>query len=104
MANKLCAANGIEVRLPLLDPDLVCFLDTIPLKMKFDASCPKQFQKDIMSGILPEYILCAGKRAFEPPFEFIWKICDEYKYKRIKADYVFFNSMMADRMIDNLLK
>ena len=104
MGNTLAEACGISIRYPLLDVDLVTFLDSLPLEMKFDPEKPKQFQKEIMTGILPDYILNARKRAFEPPFEFIWKICGEYKYRRIKSDYVFFNSMMADRMIDNLLK
>lgn len=104
LCNKLSAASGLEVRYPFIDPELVTFLDTIPLEIKFNPECPKQFQREIMAGILPDYILNANKRGFEPPFEFIWKMCGEYKYRHIKADYVFFNSMMADRMIDNLLK
>ena len=56
-----------------------------------------------MKGLLPDYILQAHKRGFEPPFEFIRQMCAKYKYKCFQADYVFFNSMVADRMIDNLL-
>lgn len=104
LGNKLCAANGLEIRYPFMDPELVTFLDSLPLDMKFDPKLPKQFQREIMADILPDYILNANKRGFEPPFEFIWKMCGDYKYKHIKSDYVFFNSMMADRMIDNLLK
>lgn len=103
MGNILSKACGIAIQYPLLNVDLVTFLDSLPLEMKFNPEKPKQFQREIMAGILPDYILDAKKRAFEPPFEFIWKMCGEYKYKRIKADYVFFNSMIADRMIDNLL-
>ena len=103
LCSKLCAANGIEIRFPFMDPELVTFLDTIPLDLKFDPERPKQFQREIMTGILPDYILNERKRGFEPPFDFIWKMCGEYQYKRIKADFVFFNSMIADRMIYNLL-
>lgn len=101
--NKMSAANGLAIRYPLLDIDLVTFLDSIPLEMKFDATSPKKFQKEIMKGLLPDYILQAHKRGFEPPFEFIRQMCAKYKYKCFQADYVFFNSMVADRMIDNLL-
>lgn len=103
LGNRLCAANGLEIRYPFMDPELVTFLDTIPLDMKFDPEQPKKFQREIMADILPDYILDEKKRGFEPPFDFIWKMCGNYEYKRIKSDYVFFNSMMADRMIDNLL-
>ena len=104
MANRMSAANGIEVRYPLLNAELVQFMDSIPLDMKFDAKQPKRFQKEMMVGIVPDYILYAKKRGFTPPFEFIWQICRAYKYKRIHSSNVFFNSMMADRIIDNLLK
>jgi asparagine synthase (glutamine-hydrolysing) len=102
IARKLCQANGIEVRCPILAPDLVSFVDSLPMNMKFDLSQPKRFQKEMMAGILPDYILYAKKRAFEPPFEFIREIAAKYQYKRIEANYCFFNSMIADRIIDNL--
>lgn len=103
MANKLCVANGIEVRFPLLNPEFVSFMDSIPAELKFDPKQTKRFQKEMMASVLPDYILHAKKRGFEPPFEFIWKMCGEYSYKHIHADYTFYNSMVADRIIDNLL-
>lgn len=103
MANKLCHANGIEVRCPILAPELVEFMDSLPMDMKFDMSQPKRFQKEMMAGILPDYILYAKKRGFTPPFNFIHEIAGKYEYKQIKANYCFFNSMIADRIIDNLL-
>lgn len=103
MANKLCHANGIEVRCPIISPELVEFMDSLPMEMKFDMSQPKRFQKEMMADILPNYILYAKKRGFEPPFEFIRAIAAKYQYKRIQANHCFYNSMVADRMIDNLL-
>ena len=104
MANKLCHANGIEVRCPILAPELFEFMDTLPMEMKFDIKEPKRFQKEMMAGIIPDYILYARKRGFTPPFEFILQMNKKYKYKKIHANYCFYNSMVADRMIDNLLK
>ena len=104
MANKLCHANGIEVRCPILAPELVEFMDSLPMDMKFDITQPKRFQKEVMAGIIPDYILYARKRGFSPPFDFIYEINGQYKYKRIQANYCFYNSMIADRMIDNLLR
>ena len=103
MANKMSAANGVEVRCPILSPELVEFMDLLPMDMKYDANQPKRFQKEMMAGILPEYILHAKKRGFEPPTEFIRKMCCMYKYKQIQASHVFFNSMVADRIIDLLI-
>lgn len=104
MANKMSAANGVEVQYPILAPELVEFMDSLPIDMKFDLSQPKRFQKEMMAGILPDYILYAKKRGFEPPFEFIRRICRKYQYMHIQANHVFFNSMVADRMIDSMLK
>lgn len=103
MANKLCHANGIEVRCPILAPELVEFMDSLPMEMKFDITQPKRFQKEMMTEIIPDYILYARKRGFEPPFEFIRTIAAKYQYKQIQSSYCFFNSMIADRIIDNLL-
>lgn len=103
MANKLCHANDIEVRCPILAPELVAFVDSLPMEMKFDISQPKRFQKEMMKEILPNYILFARKRGFTPPFEFIKKITAKYQYKQIQANYCFYNSMVADQMINNLL-
>lgn len=99
LGNKLGKANGVELRYPLLDVELIEFLDTLPVEMKFDASVSKKFQKEVMTGLLPDYILYARKRGFEPPFDFVWKMCEQYEYKILKSDHVFFNSMMADKLL-----
>lgn len=103
IANKVGAANGIDVRYPILSPEIVSFMDSLPMEMKFDRKHPKRFQKEMMTGILPDYILYARKRGFEPPFEFILPMCKQYQYKQIKANYTFFNSMVADQIIDHVL-
>lgn len=99
LGNKLGAANGVELRYPLLDVELIEFLDSLPLEMKFDPKVSKRFQKEVMQGLLPDYILYARKRGFEPPFDFIRKMCDQYKYQMLKSDHIFFNSMMADKLL-----
>ena len=71
LGNKLGEACGVELRYPLLDSELVEFLDTLPLEMKFDPKVSKKFQKEVMHGLLPDYILYARKRGFEPPFTFV---------------------------------
>lgn len=104
LGNKLGAANGVELRYPLLDVELIEFLDSLPLEMKFDPKVSKRFQKEVMHGLLPDYILYARKRGFEPPFDFIRKMCGQYKYQMLKSDHIFFNSMMADKLLTQYLK
>lgn len=103
MGNKLCLANGVELRCPILMPELWEFMDSLPMEMKFDITQPKRFQKEMMAGIVPDYILYAKKRGFEPPFEFIRAIAAKYQYKRIQSSYCFYNSMVADMMIESLM-
>ncbi len=103
MANKLCHANGLEVRCPILAPELVEFMDSLPMDMKFDITQPKWFQKEMMTGILPDYILQAKKRGFTPPTEFIRVIARKYQYKKIQSSYCFYNSLVADQIINNFL-
>ena len=104
LGNKLGAACGVELRYPLLDSELVEFLDTLPIEMKFDPKESKKFQKEVMHGLLPDYILYARKRGFEPPFTFVREMCGKYQYQMIKANHVFFNSMMADKLLTQYLK
>ena len=103
LGNKLGQANGVELRFPLLDAELVSFLDSLPLEMKFDSKNPKKFQKEIMTGIIPDYILYARKRGFEPPQDFIKEMVNQYEYKHIESPFVFFNSMLADKLVDLIL-
>ena len=104
LGNKLGTAAGVKLRYPLLDSELVEFLDTLPMEMKFDANVSKRFQKEVMEGLLPDYILYARKRGFEPPFDYIKEMCGKYQYQMIKANHVFFNSMMADKILVQFLK
>ena len=99
LGKKLCAANGVELRCPILSPELVQFMDSLPMDMKFDIDQPKRFQKEMMAGIIPDYILYARKRGFEPPFEFIRQMAANYQYQHIQATHCFFNSMMADLLV-----
>lgn len=104
LGNKLGGAAGVKLRYPLLDSELVEFLDTLPLEMKFNASVSKKFQKEVMDGLLPDYILYERKRGFEPPFDYIREMCRKYQHQMLKADHVFFNSMMADKILTRFLK
>lgn len=95
--------NSVEIRSPLVYYRLVEFVSSLPVEMKYRRSEPKFFMKEILKGIVPEYILNAPKRGFTPPFSFIRDMNSEYRYKRLESGHVFFNSMLADRMISLIL-
>ncbi len=102
LSDRLGMANSLEIRSPLLDCRIVDFVSRLPQEMKYDGT-PKGFYKWCLRGIVPDYILDARKRGFEPPWDFIRQMCNAYQYKHIQASHCFFNSMLADQLIDKLL-
>lgn len=102
LSDRLGMANSMEIRSPLLDYRLVEFVSRLPEGMKYYGT-PKGFYKECLQGIVPDYILNARKRGFEPPWGFIREITSKYQYKHLQSSHCFYNSMVADRMIENLL-
>lgn len=96
--------NSLEIRSPMLDYKLVEWVSSLPVDMKYKKGCPKWFLKEILRGIVPDYILFAQKRGFTPPTSFIQDVVDNYDYKFFAATFKFYNSVLADRICDLLLK
>lgn len=103
LADRQGMGNSVEIRSPLIDYKLVEFVSSLPLEIKYKKEDPKYFMKRILKDILPDYILQNPKKGFTPPFSFIHELNREYQYQRLKSDHVFFNSMLADRMISLLI-
>lgn len=103
LADRLGMANAIEIRSPLLDYKLVEFVSSLPTEMKFKDQLPKSFYKYCLRGVVPDYILEGKKRGFEPPWSFINKMNNNYHYKRIQGESVFYNSMLADSLLTTLI-
>ena len=102
LADRLGMGNSMELRSPLVDYKLVEFVSSIPIEMKYSVNRPKQFLKDILSGSVPDYILYGQKKGFTPPSDFIQQLCDEYQYKVLNSNFVFFNSMLADKVLSDI--
>lgn len=102
LSDRLGMASSVEVRSPLVDYKFVDFVSSLPKSVKFVDKQPKGFYKECLRGIVPDYILNAHKRGFEPPWEFVKKISAKYEYKVIKSSSVFYNSMLADVLLNNL--
>lgn len=96
--------NSIEIRSPLLDYKLVEFVSSLPLGIKYRKNHPKYFMKQVLHGIVPEYILNGEKRGFTPPSAFIQNVVDNYNFSFFKADHKFYNSILADRLLSLNLK
>jgi asparagine synthase (glutamine-hydrolysing) len=65
--DKVSMANGVEVRVPLLDPDLVSLLARMPLEFKQRGSVGKWILRKAMAPYLPREVLYRGKTGFGAP-------------------------------------
>ncbi|MFT4755827.1 MAG: asparagine synthase (glutamine-hydrolyzing) [Vicingaceae bacterium] len=60
-------ANGLEVRTPFLDHEVVNFAFSIPTKYKIDEHMKKKIVQDVARDLLPEKIYNRPKKGFEIP-------------------------------------
>lgn len=65
--DKMSMAAGVEVRVPLLDPDLVELAARLPIKYKQRGSEGKWIFKKAMEGILPNDVIYRPKTGFGTP-------------------------------------
>jgi asparagine synthase (glutamine-hydrolysing) len=96
--------NSLEIRSPLLDYQLVEFVSSLPQHYKYVDGLPKYFMKQVVEGLIPEYIINGAKKGFTPPGSFINDVVENYQYKVFNADHKFYNSVLADRLLSVLLK
>ncbi len=69
--DQMSMAHSLEVRVPLLDPDLVEFIFTIPGQIKLDRKQPKPLLTRPLADLIPEECIYRSKQGFELPFE-VW--------------------------------
>ncbi len=65
--DKMAMANGVEVRVPLLDPDVVAFAARLPLRFKQRDGVGKWILKKAMEPFLPRDIIYRPKAGFGAP-------------------------------------
>lgn len=104
LSDRLGMGNSLEIRSPLLDYKLVELVSGLPQNIKYKKGQPKYFLKEILRGIVPDYILFAQKRGFTPPTNFIKDVAANHQYKVIRSSYKYYNSVLADSVLSNLLK
>ena len=88
--DKMSMQNGIEVRVPFLDLDLVEYTSTIPDKFKQNGMSGKWILKKSMEGYLPKDIIYRKKKGFGLPIrswirndlkDWVFKILSKDKLK-----------------------
>ena len=90
--DKMGMASGVEIRVPLLDPDLVSFAASLPASLKQKGKTGKWIFKKAMEGILPKKIIYRPKSGFGIPLRRWFK----YELKELVND-VLSSSTLARR-------
>jgi asparagine synthase (glutamine-hydrolysing) len=65
--DKMSMATGVEVRVPLLDPDLVSFAARLPVRYKQRGATGKWVFKKAMEPLLPHDVIYRSKTGFGAP-------------------------------------
>jgi asparagine synthase (glutamine-hydrolysing) len=65
--DKMSMAHGVEVRVPLLDPDIVELAAGLPVKLKQRGSVGKWILKKAMEPYLPKEVIYRPKTGFGAP-------------------------------------
>jgi len=68
--DRMSMAHGVEVRVPLLDPDLVEFAASLPDNIKQKGRIGKWIFKKSMEGRLPNDIIYRPKTGFGAPLRY----------------------------------
>lgn len=104
LSDKLAMGNSIEVRAPFADKKLIEFAASLPLEYKYHKDNAKGFLKDLLEGIVPEYILNAEKRGFTPPMNAINAIIENYKSKYFKTKLTGYNQILIDKFLSEKVR
>lgn len=67
--DKISMNFGLEVRVPMLDIELIKFLEQLPLKYKFKNNQGKYIHKALAAEIFPKHIIDRPKKGFLLPTE-----------------------------------
>jgi asparagine synthase (glutamine-hydrolysing) len=65
--DKVSMHFGVETRVPILDFDLVTFIESLPFKYKIHNSSGKHIHKEFARQVLPDTIVNRPKKGFKSP-------------------------------------
>lgn len=68
-SDQMSMAHGLELRVPLIDPELIEHVLPIPTSEKMAGGVSKRLLLDAMKGIIPQDVAGRRKRGFTLPFE-----------------------------------
>ncbi|WP_199185472.1 asparagine synthase (glutamine-hydrolyzing) [Marinobacter flavimaris] len=107
--DKISMHFSIEARVPMLDNDLVDFVESLPLDFKIRNGAGKYIHKKFAESVLPPDIVHRKKKGFKSPTEkwFMGERGEEYKKMLQKSQGIFskiFNVEEVSRIFDSHLR
>ncbi len=81
--DKISMNFSIEARVPILDNDLIDFIESLPLEYKLQGKEGKYIHKKFAESVLPKEIIYREKKGFKSPTEKWFKGEKGLKYKKI---------------------
>lgn len=103
--DKSTMANGVEVRVPFLDNDLVDFALTIPSSLKVKNGEKKYLLKKAFDHLIPNDILYGPKTGFGVPYSFwIQKSLLDYLKSNINDPKVIASGIFNHQLINHFIE
>lgn len=101
--DKITMNFSLECRVPLLDTELVEYIETIPGSYRVKCNKSKVLYKEYARALLPQNIINRKKRGFESPTK-VWfrKYSDEIKSILLKSNSTFSSIFNLDE-VDNVI-
>ncbi len=100
--DKSSMANGVEVRVPMLDNRIVDYVMPLPANYKVRGAQKKYLLRSALRGVLPDSILDAPKAGFGVPYE-KWLQHKLYEFASdvllSKDASIFFDTRVLERML-----
>jgi asparagine synthase (glutamine-hydrolysing) len=67
--DRMSMASGVEARVPILDFELVAFMNAIPFKYKLRGTTSKYIMKKAFEGVIPNEVIYREKAGFASPIK-----------------------------------
>lgn len=98
--DKLSMAHSVEVRCPFADVDLVDHLQSLPKSFLVGDGIPKLLLKNSLKLVLPDYIVNAAKRGFQPSDSCLQELFKEHGFK--ENEWSSMSQLVASRVLASI--
>ncbi|MBU2881839.1 asparagine synthase (glutamine-hydrolyzing) [Psychrosphaera sp. B3R10] len=102
--DKISMNFSVEARVPLLDNDLVDYIESLPLKFKIRGYQGKYIHKKFAETVLPNEIVYRKKKGFKSPTEKWFKDKGEASFKEILLNSSSFCSVFDKEYVHYLFE